>query len=283
VEELLFPHHPYGRPIIGYPETLQALRPTDMRAYYQRFYHPGNATLVVAGDIDARRALAAVKARFQRIPPGPAFASVDCFRRKLEEPSGEKRVDMTWDDPGRRLLVVWPTARVGSGDDDALDVLTMVLAGGRMSRLWRRLVLEEGLATSVSANNDTRVEAGAFWLYAECAQGVEPARLERALHAEFARLSSEKIERGELERAHALLLAGEAFEGETMTDVAEALAEWAVDDDWRRAFDGCRRHLALTTADLRAAAQRYLQPERRVVGWCVPEPERGAKRRKRAQ
>src|SRR5262249_12032012 len=74
VDEVLFPHHPYGRPIIGYRETLEALRPADMRDYYRRFYHPGNATLVVCGDFEPRRALAAVRARFERIPSGRPLA-----------------------------------------------------------------------------------------------------------------------------------------------------------------------------------------------------------------
>jgi len=207
VEEVLFPHHPYGRPIIGYPETLKAMRPEDMRAYYQRFYHPGNATLVVCGDVDSAHALRAVRARFEKLPAGKPFAEADCFRRALEEPAGEKRVRTSWDDPGRRLIVVWPTARVGTGDDDALDVLMTILASGRMSRLWRRLVLEDGLATSISASNDSRVEGGALWLYAECAQDADPVKLEAAIHEELARLTREKVARTELERARALLAA----------------------------------------------------------------------------
>jgi zinc protease len=277
VEEVLFPHHPYGRPIIGYPETLKALRPEDMRAYYRRFYHPGNATLVVCGDIEPTAALEAVRARFERIPRGVPFTEADCFRRPIEEPAGEKRVHASWDDPGRRLLMVWPTTKVGTPDDDALDVATVVLAGGRMSRLWRRLVLDEGLATSVAASNDSRVEGGALWFFAECAQDVDPAKLEAALHAEIARFCDERVETEELVRARAILVAGEAFEGETVTDVAEELGEWAVDADWRRAFDGCESHLKIGAAALQEVARRYLVPARRVVGWCEPRAEREGK------
>jgi predicted Zn-dependent peptidase len=225
----------------------------------------------VSGDIRPHAALGAIRKRFARLPAGRPLSETDCYRRTLEEPAGEKRVVATWDDPGRRLVVVFPAARVGTADDDALDVLATVLAGGQLSRLHRRLVVEEGLATSISANNDSRVESGAFWLFAECAQEADPAQLEAALHAELARLVREPVPRAELERAHALLVAGEAFEGETATDLAEALGEWAVDDDWRRAFDGCERHLALAAPALRAVAGRLLRPERRVVGWCVPK------------
>jgi zinc protease len=282
VESALFPHHPYGRPIIGFPETLRSLTPDDMRGYYRRFYHPGCATLVVCGDIDSKAALAAVRQRFERLPAGPVQAPAASAPRVLLDPPGEKRLSMRWSDAARRLVVAWPTARVGSPEDDALDLAVTVLANGRMSRLWRRLVLDEGLATSVSASNDSRVEAGVLWIFAETAQDAEPAELERALHEEIASLSARKVTADELERARALLLAGEAFDGETVTDVAEGLGEWAVDDDWRRAFDGGARHARVSSEDLRATAARLLLPERRVVGWCFPKEEAG-KAKKRAE
>ncbi|MEQ1892672.1 MAG: pitrilysin family protein [Planctomycetota bacterium] len=283
VEELLFPHHPYGRPIIGYPDTLKAMRPGDLHAYRARFYCPGNATLVVAGDFQRERALAAIDEHFGALPAGRAFTEVDCFRRALEEPTGEKRVQTSWDDPARRVIVVWPTVKVGTKEDDALDIALLVLSSGRTSRLHRKLVLEQGLATSVSAANDSRVEAGAFWLYAECAQDADPAKLEAALHAEVARLAKEPITKAELARAQAMLVASEAFEAESVTDIAEELGEWATDADWRFAFDGCKSHLALTPAEIQAAVAKYLRPERRVVGWCVPKAEVAAKRARAAK
>jgi zinc protease len=238
VEELLFPHHSYGRPIIGFPETLRAMTPALMRDYYQRFYHPGNGTLVVCGDVKPAAALKAVEKRFGRVRQGLPLDQACPAQRPPEEPGGERRVTMRWDDAANRLMVAWPTVPVGSDEDDVLDVLMTVLAGGRLSRLWRRLVTDEGLATSVSASNDTRVDAGALWIYAECAQGIAPEVLERAVHEEVARLVATPVPASELARARAILVASEAFDGESVTDVAEELGEWAVDDDWRRAFDG---------------------------------------------
>jgi len=279
VEAALFPHHPYGRPIIGFPETLRALTPDDMRGYYRRLYHPATATLVVGGDVEPGAALAAVRRNFAGLAAGPVAAPAQSSH-VLAEPPGEKRLTMRWSDPARRLVVAWPTSRVGSPDDDALDLAVTVLANGRMSRLWRRLVLDDGLATSVSASNDSRVEAGVLWIFAEAAQDADPAELERALHDELARLAARKVTRDELARARALLLAGEAFDGETVSDVAEGLGEWAVDDDWRRAFDGGARHARVSADDLRAAVAKLLKPERRVVGWCLPKEETGrAKKR----
>jgi len=278
VEELLFPHHPYGRPIIGYPDTLKQMTPADMHAYRARFYHPGNATLVVAGDIRKERALAAIDEHFGSLAAGRPLAEVDCFRRALEEPTGEKRVQTSWDDPARRLIVVWPTVKVGTKEDDALDIAMLVLASGRMSRLHRELVLDQGLATSISAANDARIEAGAFWLYAEAAQDADPERLEAALHAAVARLAREPVTKAELARAKAILVSSEAYEAESVTDIAEELGEWATDADWRFAFDGCKSHLALTARDVQQVVAKYLQPARRVVGWCLPKAEAAPRR-----
>ena len=281
VEAALFQRHPYARPIIGTPESLRAMRPADMRAFHERFYHPGNATLVVCGDVAPRRALAAVRERFEALAPGMPFEAADCFRPALEEPGGETRLSMTWQDPGKRLIVAWPTDRVGSEADYAMDLALTVLSSGRLSRLQRRLVLEEGLATSVSAMNDSRVEAGAFWLYVECAQETVPAELERVVDEELARLARERVGKAELERALSLIRSSEAFDGESVSDVAEELGEYAVDADWRMAFDQGARHAKVTPAALRAAVARYLVPARRVVGWCLPPEETAEQRQAR--
>ena len=270
VETAVFPHHPYGRPIIGFPESLRSMTPEDMRDYYRRFYHPGNAVLVVAGDIDPKRALREVKARFAALPAGPKHEEADSFRLPTLQPAGEVRLATTGDDPGRRLIVAWPTVPVGTDEDYALDVLLTVLASGRTSRLWRGLVLDRPLATSISASNDTRVEGGAFWIFAECAQGVEPSELEAALDAELERVARERVTAAELKRAKTLIKASEAFDGETVSDLAEELGEWAVDSDWRLAFDGGARHAQVTAEEVRAVAERLLSRERRVVGWCLP-------------
>jgi len=273
VEAALLPRHPYGRPIIGYEDTLSAMTPDDMRDYYRRFYHPGNAVLVVCGDVSPSKALRAVRERFASIPAGPPLAEADCFRPRVAPPYGEQRVNMAWDDESRRLIMAWPTEPVATECDFALDVALTVLTSGRLSRMQKRLVREEGLATSISASNDTRVEAGFFWLYAECAQGVEPEALERAIDEELARLAEEKIDAGEMRRVQAIVRASDAFDGEGISDLAENLGEFAVDCDWDMAFDGGVRHRKITPEKLRRHVAAYLTPGRRVVGWCRPRAD----------
>jgi len=270
VEMHLCPRHPYGRPIIGFTDSLKGMDPADMRDYHRRFYHPGNATLVVCGDIRPKAALKAVRARFANVEAGPGYEEVDCFRGLPEPPGGEVRLETRWDDSARRVCIAWPTAPVGSDDDYVLDLIVTILTSGRMSRLQRRLVLDEAIATSVSSSNDARVEAGFFWLLAECAQGVEPETLEAALDEELERLATEDVSPEELRRAKRLIRSSEAFDGETVSDLAEQLGEYAVDADWRMAFDGGVRHRRISAKKLRATAERLLGRERRVVGWSLP-------------
>lgn len=270
VDEAMVPRHPYGRPIIGYPDTLMGMTPDSMRDYYERFYHVSNATLVIAGDVTTNKVMREVRARFGDLPSGPSHESVDPPRAPIGEPHGPVRLDIGWDDQGKRLLMAWPTERVGSDADYALDIVQTVLTSGRNSRLMRRFVVEEGLANSISSSNDARVEGGFFWLYAECAQGVEPEVLEKAIDEEFERLAAKPVSAAELKRAKAMITASEAYEGETVNDLATALGEWAVDDDWRNAFDRGVRHGKVTAKQVQATAARLLTPARRTLGWCLP-------------
>ncbi len=290
VEDKLFPRHPYARPIIGFPDTLHAMTPESMRDYYERFYHPGNATLVLCGDVKPKAALEAVRARFGSLPAGKPFAEADCPRPPLEEPPGEVRLETRWDDASRRLVMAWRTERVGSEADYALDLALGTLTGGRMGRLQRRLVLDGSFATSVSISNDTRVDSGAFWLFAECAQGVDPAVLEQEIDDELRKLATTKLDAREMKRVRSFLRSSEAYDGETVSDLAEELGEYAVDYDWREAFDGGARHDQITPTMLRDTVARLLVPSRRVVGWCLPlaeeeavAPPKKAKRRKKVR
>jgi zinc protease len=272
VQESVFGRHPYRRPIIGHADALHRLTVEEMRAHYARHYRPDNAVLVVCGDFEPARALALVEKHLGHIAPPPAVAD-EPFRPLPGDPPGERRLSMRWDDEGRRLCMAWPSGAVGSDDDWALDLATTVLTGGRLSRLHRRLVLEQGLATTVSTQNDTRVDCGAFWLFAECAQGVDAATLEAAVDAEIERLRRDLVPAKELDRAKRILASGEAYESETVSDLAEEIGEFAIDADWRLSLQTIERIRAVTPAMLRDCARRVLAPERRVVAWSLPKNE----------
>jgi zinc protease len=269
VQESVFGRHPYRRPIIGHADALKRLTVEEMRAHHARYYRPSNAILVVCGDFDPARTLELVERHLGSYTPSPESAEQP-FRPAIAEPVGEKRLAMTWDDEGRRLCMAWPSGAVGTREDWTLDVVSTLLTGGRLSRLHRRLVLERGLATTVSTQNDARVDGGAFWLLAECAQGASPATLEAAIDAELARLRDEAVPAKELERAKRILIAGEAYDSETVSDLAEELGEFAIDADWRLSLQTVERIRGVTGADVRAVARRLLVDARRTLAWSLP-------------
>ncbi len=278
VQEVLFGRHPYARPIIGYSDVLKRMTPADMRSYYRRFYRPDNATLVLCGDFQPQSALRAVRKHFASLPrhdsrgatSGATSDGATATEPPIAEPRGEWRLTTHWDDQASRLAMAWPTAAVATDEDYALDLVSAVLTNGRLARLYRDVVLERGLAVNVGSSNDTRVDGGCFWLYAEGVQGVDPTELERALDTELARLTTENIGAAELRRAKATLAAAEAYEGETVSDLAEGLGEYAVDATWRDALEITARRNAITARAVREVAARRLRPERRVIGWSLP-------------
>jgi len=177
------------------------------------------------------------------------------------------------------MIMAWPTTAVGTDVDFAFDVLTTILTAGRLSRMYRTLVLEKGLATSISTSNDTRAEGGAFWLYAEAAPGVNPADLESAIDDELGQLHEHLVRPAELKRAKALLIAGAAAEGETVSDLAEHIGGYAMDADWTLTLELSERRKKVTANALRSVVREYLGSQRRVVGWSLPggaDPEKKA-------
>jgi len=279
VQAVAFERHPYRRPIIGYSDALRRLTVGEMREYHARFYHPSNATLVISGDVTPARALEIARKHFGAIGRGAPYAEVDCFRPKIVAASGERRLTISWDDQGKRLCMVWPGTSVGTADDDVLDVITALLSGGRLSRLYKRLVVEEGLATSINLSNDARVEGGLFWLFAECSAAGKPEDLERAIEEELARLAAQRVAPKELARVIKMLEASEAYDEETVSDLAEMVGEYAVDAHWTLAFESIERVKRVTPAQIQECAKRLLGRDSRVVGWCLPKkPMDGGKR-----
>ncbi|MDA0947805.1 MAG: pitrilysin family protein [Planctomycetota bacterium] len=269
VGEALYGRHPYGRPIIGFRDTLEPMGVDLMRSWYERTYHPGRATLVLCGGLNPRQALARVREHFGDLPAGPEAPPLE--RAPLREPEGERRLTVRWDDPAQRLTMAWRTAPVGTDEDFDLDLIEALLTGGRLSRLHRRLVLQEGLATFVSGTSDTRVEAGAFWLSVETVPGADPAAVERVVEEELHRLAHERIPASELKRVKATVRSGDAYEAETVTDLAELVGSLAVDADWRLLLDLEERRSAVTAKRVQSTLRRLFVPERRVVGWSLPE------------
>jgi len=194
------PDHPYHWATIGEIADLQAARLDDVHAFFQRYYHPANASIALAGDIDSEAALALVRGYFEEIPAGPAVAPVRAAASLAADARLllEDRVELP------RLYEAWLTPAMFAEDDAELDLAADLLANGKTSRLYRRLVFDQRIATDVSASQNSRELTGFLQVAATAAPGHTLAEIDRAIDEEIARLAAEgptdeEIERGRVQ------------------------------------------------------------------------------------
>jgi zinc protease len=176
--------HPYSWPVIGSMEDLNAASLDDVHEWFKTYYGAANATLVIAGDVTPQEALEKVKRHFGHVPPGPPVARHNAWVAKR---AGTMRASVQDRVPQARLYKVWNIPQYGSTDGNLLDLAAGVLSDGKSSRLYKRLVYDERLATDVSAFADLSEIAGAFYIMATAAPGVDLARVEQAVDEELAR------------------------------------------------------------------------------------------------
>ncbi len=196
--DAVFPKgHPYSWSVIGSMEDLGAASLDDVKAWFQNYYGAANAVIVLAGDIDAETARAKVEKYFGDIPAGPPVTKHQAWVAKR---SGEQRQIMQDRVPQDRLYLVWNVAPWGTEDMTLLELTAQVLAGGKTSRLYKRLVYDEQIATTVSAALDSREIASLFYIQANVRPGADRAKVEAAVRDELAKLLKDGPTPAEVER-----------------------------------------------------------------------------------
>ncbi|MEJ0037911.1 MAG: pitrilysin family protein [Gammaproteobacteria bacterium] len=196
--------HPYAHTVLGSMEDLNNATLDDVRAWFRMYYTPSNAVLTLAGDIDLATAKEKVARYFGHIPPGPPLARQPKWVAKM---TGMRREVLEDRVPHPRLQMVWNIPEYGHPDLVDLDLAAYVLTSGMSARLRRRMVLDEKIATSVSAHASGGALAGQFSISASPVDGVPLAQLERVINEELARLFAEGPTAAELERARTRQLA----------------------------------------------------------------------------
>ncbi len=192
------PDHPYSWPTIGSMKDLTEASREDIADFFRRYYHPANASLCIAGDFDPAVAKRLVEKYFGSIPAGPKVMHPEPRTPELKE---EKLVHMTDRVGLARVYIVWPTPPHFTADDAALDVLGHVLAGGKTSRLYRRLVREKQIAQDVQAYQDGQELTGEFAIVATVRPGHTIAEVEAVMAEELARIKTEPPATDEIDRA----------------------------------------------------------------------------------
>ncbi len=270
------PGHPYHWTTIGETADLEAATLDDARAFFERYYLPGNASLTVAGDVDPDATLALIRQYFEPLPGGAPASAVPPAppRESFDDEHGrrlvlEDRVELP------RLYLAWRTPALFAEGDAGLDMLAEVLSGGKTSRLYRRLVHEERVATDVSAVQGSREIDGWFSITATAAPGRELAELDDIISEEVTRLAEDGPADDEIERGLAQVDAQFVYRLQTVggfngrSDQLNAYNVYASDPGFMSADRD--RYSGATAEAVRRLARRWLTPAHRVALSVVPD------------
>jgi zinc protease len=281
----LYLNHPYGRPVIGWHHEIEKLNREDALAFYKRFYAPNNATLVIAGDVDAKDIRPMVERAFGDVPAQPA---IPARRMRPQEPVPVAPRTVTLSDPRveqptlRRYYLVPSATTAAAGESTALDVLAQLMGGGSNSYLYRALVIDRPLAVSASAGyQGTALDSTQFTIAASPKPGVEFAQVEQVIDQVIADIAENPIRAEDLERVKTQLIAGAIYAQDNQATLARwyggALTTGLSIEDIRSWPDRIR---AVTAEQVRVAAQKWLDKKRSVTGYLIKDtaPKREEKR-----
>ena len=255
--ELLFPaEHPYHWPTIGYQEDLTAASLDDVKGFFAQWYNPSNASLVIAGDVKPAEAKLLVTRYFGGLPAGPKSAPLTAQPVVLAADKREvieDRVTLP------QITLAWHTVPLWAPDDPALDVAAEILAQGKTSHLYQRLVYQEQSAQNVSAFQFSRELAGAFQMSAQAREGFDLTHMETAIMEEIARLAKDGPSDEEMTAAKNNAEARSVFALQSLLGKADRINSYMTfrgkPDLFNEELENVRK---VTAADVKRVVQTYL-------------------------
>ena len=266
--------HPYRNPVIGWMQDLERLTIEDVRAFYKKHYVPGNATVVIVGDVDFEQVKKTVAKSFGRIKAGPV---PERFNPVEPEPFGPKRVTVRVPAqlPMLGITLPVPVWQPGKNDKEAaaLAVATHILAGGRSARLQRELVDNQRKAFGAGAGYDPFGMGLDLWFaYGMLGPGQSPAAFEDSLWALLAGMAEKPADAGQLAAAKRNMIASQVFAQDSLYLRAKEIGRMEITgvgaehiDDWLEAIR------AVEAEDVQQAVGKWLKRSRSTTGLLQPE------------
>ena len=282
IDATVYQNHPYRVPVIGWMHEIEKLNRADAVSFYDRFYAPNNAVLVIAGDVDADRVRQLAEATYGKVPRGPDLPP----RLRPQEPEQNTARTVSLSDPRVALPSFqkgWVVPSYESAERDglgreaeALDLLSEILGGGIRSRLHQELVVKQGIAASAGAYfQGNALDPTDFTVYGSPRGSATLEQVERGVEAEIEKLIKDGVTDIELERAknrylRALIFARDSqagmarIYGSTLTTggTVEDIAQWP------------ERIKAVTAKDVVDVARKYMVEKRSVTGYLMPGEEK---------
>ncbi|MER8526362.1 pitrilysin family protein [Mesorhizobium sp. M0814] len=279
IDATLWQNQPYRIPVIGWMQEMEKLNRTDAMAFYNKYYTPNNAVLVVAGDVEPETVKALAEKTYGKIARGPDLPP----RIRPVEPEQNTRRTVTLTDgrvsvPSFTTQWVVPsyhTAKPGEGE--ALDVLSEILGGGNRSRLYQELVVRQGIAAEAGAFfQGTMLDDTNFTVYGAPRGDAKLADIEAAVDAEIARIAKDGVTSDELEKSKDRFVRSMIFARDKQEDMANiygsTLATGGNVQDVQQWPDRIRK---VTADQVKAVAARYLNLDHATTGYLLPQTQAG--------
>ena len=267
--------HPYRHPVIGWMDDLKHMTVADAKRWYDSWYAPNNATLVVVGDVEPQQVLGWAERYFGAIPARELPA-----RKPQAEPEQQGARQVTLKAPAKlpAVILAWQAPRLANPESDwepyALEILSGILDGNGSARLPKALIKDKQMAVDVSAGYDPVARGpNQFLADASPAEGRSVAEVEAALKAEIRRIQDEGVSEAELARVKAQVLAGQVFLQDSLFYQAMLIGEWETAGlPWTARQVRYDKLRAVTAEQVREAARRYLVDDRLTVAVLDPQP-----------
>ena len=274
IDATLYQNHPYRIPVIGWMHEMEKLNRTDAVTFYDRYYAPNNAILIVAGDVDAKEVRALAEKTYGKVARGPDLPP----RIRPTEPEQNTARSVTLRDPRvsvpsfSRTWLVPSYHTAEPGEAEALDLLSEILGGGVRSRIYQALVVKSGVASSAGAYFDgSKLDGSAFTVYGAPRGTAKLGEVQAAIDVEIASIVKDGVTEKELESARNRFLRAMVFARDSQASMANlygtALATGSTVKDIQDWPDRIKK---VTTSDIRAVAAKYLSGDHSVTGFLLP-------------
>jgi zinc protease len=277
-----FQAHPYRRPIIGWMNDLENMSAADAKAWYDTWYVPNNAYVVITGDVDHKEVFALAEKYY-----GPLEGRALPSRKPQAEPAQDGRRSAMVKAPAELPVLIMgykaPILRDADSDSEpyALEMLAAILDGHSAARFSRKLVREDKVAQSVGIDYDATARGpGMIYLHGSPAEGKTVAELETALRAEIARVQKDGVSEQELKRAKAQLVAAQVYKLDSMFGQAMEIGQTESAGISYRKIDRMLEKLqGVSAAEVQAVAKKYFTDDTLTIGILDPQPLDGKARR----
>ncbi|UVC15318.1 M16 family metallopeptidase [Mesorhizobium onobrychidis] len=275
VDATLWQNQPYRIPVIGWMQEMEKLNRADAKAFYDKYYTPNNAVLVVAGDVEPQVVKALAEKTYGKVARGPDLPP----RIRPVEPEQNTRRTVTLADarvsvPNFSTQWVVPSYHTAKpGEAEALDLLAEILGGGSRSRLYQQLVVKQGIAAEAGAFfQGTMLDATNFTVYGAPRGDAKLADVQAAVEAEVARIAKDGVTSGELEKAKDRFVRSMIFARDKQDSMANIYgATLATGGNVRDVEEWPGRIRKVTADQVKAVAARYLASDHSTTGYLLPK------------